>query len=315
VELHGGEIWAEAPPEGGAAFIFTLPLAQEVSRAVQNLPNKDTSEQPRVLVVEDEPEIAAVLVEVLRSRYRVDVARDGAEGLARARSGKPDLVVMDVFLPKLDGLDAAVALKSSSDTAGIPVILLSAHQGVADKVRALNLGAVDYMSKPFNAMELLVRTERALKLKKAETEMERSSTLSRRNGNDPITGLYDRRGLLLRLEHEVSRGRRYSRPVSLAVLRPDRPVLDDSLRGLPDVMRARLRTQDLLGHLGDGVLAVILPECNVEAGRNAISRLVPDVEKQTRMEYRSAVADVSHDSEPADRILERLGASGPGLKS
>src|SRR6218665_2447785 len=63
VELHGGEIWAGDPPEGGAAFIFTLPLAQEVSRAVQNLPNKDTSEQPRVLVVEDEPEIAAALLE------------------------------------------------------------------------------------------------------------------------------------------------------------------------------------------------------------------------------------------------------------
>ncbi|OJT20125.1 histidine kinase [Archangium sp. Cb G35] len=311
VELHGGEIWAEAPPEGGAAFIFTLPLAQEVSRAVQNLPAKETAEQPRVLVVEDEPEIAAVLVEVLRSRYRVDVARDGAEGLARARTSKPDLVVMDVFLPKLDGLDAAVALKSSSDTANIPVILLSAHQGVADKVRALNLGAVDYMSKPFNAMELLGRTERALKLRKAENELERTSSLMRRSGNDPLTGVYDRRGLMLRLDHEVSRGRRYSRPVSLAVLRPDRPVLDEALRGIPDVMRARLRTQDILGHMGEGVLAVVLPECNVEAGRNVIGRLLPDVEKHTGMEYRSAVADVSHDSEPVERILERLGAPPP----
>jgi signal transduction histidine kinase/DNA-binding response OmpR family regulator len=308
VELHGGEIWAEAPPEGGAAFIFTMPLAQEIQRAVKNLPNKDVAEQPRVLVVEDEPEIAAVLVEVLRSRYRVDVARDGAEGLARARSSKPDLVVMDVFLPKLDGLDAAVALKSSSDTASIPVILLSAHQGVADKVRALNLGAVDYMSKPFNAMELLTRTERALKLRKAESEMERTSSLLRRSGNDPITGLYDRRGLMLRLDHEVSRGRRYSRPVSLAVLRPERPVQSDVLRGVPDVMRARLRTPDIIGHMGEGVLAVVLPECNVEAGRNVIGRLLPDVEKHTGMEYRSAVADVSHDSEPVERILERLGA-------
>lgn len=308
VELHGGEIWAEAPPEGGAAFIFTLPLAQEVSRAVQNLPAKESAEQPRVLVVEDEPEIAAVLVEVLRSRYRVDVARDGAEGLARARSSKPDLVVMDVFLPKLDGLDAAVALKSSSDTAGIPVILLSAHQGVADKVRALNLGAVDYMSKPFNAMELLGRTERALKLRKAESELERTSSLMRRSGNDPLTGVYDRRGIMLRLDHEVSRGRRYSRPVSLAVLRPDRPVADEALRGIPDVMRARLRTQDIIGHMGEGVLAVVLPECNVEAGRNVIGRLLADVEKHTGMEYRSAVADVSHDSEPVERILERLGA-------
>jgi GGDEF domain-containing protein len=113
---------------------------------------------------------------------------------------------------------------------------------------------------------------------------------------------------MLRLEHEVSRGRRYSRPVSLAVLRPERAVSAELLRGVPDVMRARLRPQDLLGHLGGGVLAVVLPECNVEAGRNVIGRLLPDVEKQTAVEYRAAVADVSHDSEPVERILERLGA-------
>jgi GGDEF domain-containing protein len=160
-------------------------------------------------------------------------------------------------------------------------------------------------------MELLGRTERALKLRKAESELERTSSLMRRSGNDPLTGVYDRRGLMLRLDHEVSRGRRYSRPVSLAVLRPDRPVLDEALRGIPDVMRARLRTQDILGHMGEGVLAVVLPECNVEAGRNVIGRLLPDVEKHTGMEYRSAVADVSHDSEPVERILERLGAPPP----
>jgi hypothetical protein len=73
-------------------------------------------------------------------------------------------------------------------------------------------------------------------------------------------------------------------------------------------MRARLRTPDIIGHLGEGVLAVVLPECNVEAGRNVIGRLIPDVEKHTGTDYRSAVADVSHDSEPVDRILERLGA-------
>jgi len=311
VELHGGEIWAEAAPEGGAAFIFTLPLAQEVQRAVQNLPAKESEEQPRVLVVEDEPEIAAVLVEVLRSRYRVEVARDGAEGLARARSARPDLVVMDVFLPKLDGLDAAVALKSSTDTASIPVILLSAHQGVADKVRALNLGAVDYMSKPFNAMELLARTERALKVRQGARDLVRTSTLMRRTGNDPLTGLFDRRGFMLRLDHEVSRGRRYSRPVSLALLRPEGPVLPENLLSVQELLRGKLRAQDILGHLGEGVLAVVLPECNVEAGRSVIGRLIPDIIQQTGTEYRSAVADVSHDSEPVERILVRLGAPHP----
>lgn len=314
VELHGGEIWAESPADGGCTFVFTLPLAQEAARNPRPQPAAGAApEQPRVLVVEDEPEIAAVLSEVLRSKYRVEVARDGAEGLAKARASRPDLVVMDVFLPKLDGLDAAMALKSSSDTAHIPVILLSAHQGVADKVRALNLGAVDYMAKPFNAVELLNRTERALKLRQGEKEQQdKSAPLQKRTGSDPATGLHDRRGLLLRLEQEVARSRRYHRSLTLAVLRPDR-----SLEALPsnmaDVMRKRVRHPDAIAHLGQGVFAVVLPECNADAARTVINRLMPDVEKVTSIEYRAALADVSQDSDPVEKLLEKLGAPPPEI--
>jgi two-component system sensor histidine kinase ChiS len=165
VELHGGEIWAERAPGGGTSFIFTLPLALEEGATSPIPPGVLRRRQgmlPHVLVVEDEPQVAAILAEILRSRYRVDVARDGAEGLAKARDLHPDLVVMDVFLPKLDGLDAAVALQASSDTADIPVILLSAHRDVASKLSQLNLGAVDYLTKPFQTAELLSRVERAL---------------------------------------------------------------------------------------------------------------------------------------------------------
>jgi two-component system, sensor histidine kinase ChiS len=312
VELHGGEIWAESPADGGCTFVFTLPLAQEAARNPRPQPAPGSApEQPRVLVVEDEPEIAAVLSEVLRSKYRVEVARDGAEGLAKARASRPDLVVMDVFLPKLDGLDAAMALKSSSDTAQIPVILLSAHQGVADKVRALNLGAVDYMAKPFNAVELLNRTERALKLSRGEKEQQdKTNSLQRRTGSDPVTGLLDRRGLLLRLEQEVARSRRYHRALTLAVLRPDRE-LEAMPPNMAEVMRKRVRHPDSIAHLGLGVFAVVLPECNADAARTVINRLMPDVENVTSIEYRAAMADVSQDSDPVEKLLEKLGAPPP----
>lgn len=306
VELHGGEIWAENAIEGGCIFVFTLPMAQEAPRKSQ-APVAVEPQQPRVLVVEDEAEIAAVLAEVLRSRYRVEVARDGQEGVAKARNMRPDLVVMDVFLPKLDGLEATVALKSSTDTAQIPVILLSAHQGVAEKVRALNLGAVDYMSKPFNAMELLNRTERALKSAQSPGEVVSPMPVTLRSGSDPGTNLYDKRGLLVKLEVEVSKSRRYHRPMCVAVLRPERPQ-PDMPKGATDVLRKQLRTPDAVAHMGAGVFAMMLPECDVAGARAVFQRLLPDLQSATGIAYQQAVADVSQDSDSVGRILDKLGA-------
>src|SRR5262249_38795769 len=157
---------------------------------------------------------------------------------AKARALHPDLVVMDVFLPKLDGLDAAVALKSTPDTADIPVILISPHQGVAEKVRALNLGAIDYMHKPFQALEPLARTERAPSLRHAGRGVQRSHNLLRRAGSDPETGLFDRLGLVARLEQERSRAKRYGRPLSLAVMQPSAEPGKGLIRGGASLVRS-----------------------------------------------------------------------------
>ncbi|HVE87228.1 MAG TPA: ATP-binding protein, partial [Myxococcales bacterium] len=315
VELHGGEIWAESPQDGGTWFIFTVPLAQVVvtrkNEALVPPPVHEHAEHIRVLVVEDEPQIAAVLEEILRSRYRVEVARDGSEGLAKARALHPDLVVMDVFLPKLDGLDCAVALKSTPDTADIPVILLSAHQGVAEKVRALNLGAIDYMHKPFQALELLTRTERALTLRNAERELERSQNMLRRAGSDPETGLFDRVGLVARLEQERSRSKRYGRSLSLAVMQPSSTPPKDLIRGGASLIRSRLRAPDVVGHLGDGVYGVALPECMPEDARTVLGRLIPELQELTGSHYRIQVVDLMAQDRGSDTVIEAMLAEPP----
>jgi two-component system, sensor histidine kinase ChiS len=302
VELHGGEIWAERPPEGGCAFVFTLPLASQDVPRQRAVVLPAHPEQLRVLVVEDEPDIAAVLEGILRKRYRVELARDGAEGVAKARALHPDLVVMDVFLPHMDGLDAVLSLKASSDTANIPVILVSAQVGVADRVRALNLGAVDYLAKPFRSSELLERTERALSLKSAGALLPLPSGAA--GPTDSATGLLDRRGLVIRLTQEAARARRYGRPLSLAVARTGAHG-EEALRGCAARMRERLRAPDVLAHLGGGTFAALLPECTPAQAQSVFGRVESDLRRQGTEHCEVHVAEVPPREMP-EAVLERL---------
>ena len=124
----------------------------------------DTGLPPtRVVVVEDDPASADVLQRRLQANgMTVAVGRDGAEGLALVRQIVPDLVLLDVMLPDTDGYDVCLRIKSDGATAQIPVIFLSARGEVVDKVRGLSCGAADYVTKPWNAAELLARIDAVL---------------------------------------------------------------------------------------------------------------------------------------------------------
>ena len=117
---------------------------------------------PRVLVVDDDPVIVKLLqVNFEMEGYQVLTASDGEEGLRQAREHKPDVVLLDVMMPKMDGLQVAVALRSDPDTIAIPILLLSAKAQAAD-VQAGKDVADDYITKPFDPLELLDRVSRLL---------------------------------------------------------------------------------------------------------------------------------------------------------
>jgi two-component system alkaline phosphatase synthesis response regulator PhoP len=121
-----------------------------------------TGATPRLLLVEDEPGLRLTLTDRLASEgYEVDTAADGEEGLVRASSGDHDLIVLDVMLPRLGGFDICRTLRQRGVTT--PVLMLTARGQVADKVVGLKLGADDYLTKPFETIELLARLEALLR--------------------------------------------------------------------------------------------------------------------------------------------------------
>lgn len=110
----------------------------------------------RVLLIEDTPRLAEAVAEILRkSGYGADVAHIGADGLAMALTGAYDVLLLDIMLPDMSGMDVLRELREAGSV--VPVILLTARQGVGDRVAGLDAGADDYLPKPFHASELLAR--------------------------------------------------------------------------------------------------------------------------------------------------------------
>ncbi|MBQ9492629.1 MAG: response regulator transcription factor [Oscillibacter sp.] len=109
-----------------------------------------------ILIVEDEKNIVDILrFNLQRSGYDTVEAYDGADGLSKARSGNPDLILLDVMLPKMNGFDVCKALRDEGNN--VPVIILTAREEETDKVRGLEIGADDYITKPFSMRELIAR--------------------------------------------------------------------------------------------------------------------------------------------------------------
>jgi DNA-binding response OmpR family regulator len=115
----------------------------------------------RILIVDDEPPIVDLLrYNLQRANYQVLVARDGEEALVQARQGQPDLVLLDLMLPRLDGLEVCRALRRERD---VPIIMLTARDDEVDRVVGLELGADDYVVKPFSVRELMARIKSVLR--------------------------------------------------------------------------------------------------------------------------------------------------------
>lgn len=221
-----------------------------------------------VLIIEDDPNIVDLLRSNLVVRgFHVVVSSDGSDAIDLAELHRPDIALVDLTLPGEDGFELCRHLRERS---GIGIIVVSARGREDDKVRALNLGADDYLTKPFNTGELRARVkigERILnlenRLNQTLQQMEELATL------DSLTGLLNRRALYTHAEAELSRSRRDRNPVSLMMLDIDHfkqvndkhghLIGDKALRLIADTLKMNKRPYDWAGRWGGEEFLLVLP--------------------------------------------------------
>jgi diguanylate cyclase (GGDEF)-like protein len=225
-----------------------------------------------ILVVDDDPDIARFVEVNLRSAgYDVSVAADGEEALSRASELRPDLVLLDVMMPRIDGFEVAQRLRRNPQTANTSIIMLTAKALSTDKVLGLTAGADDYIIKPFDPIELLARVKGTLRRAK---EMRNLS---------PLTGLPGN----IRIQEEIERMVRESRNFAVlycdldnfkayndqkGFVRGDR-LIQATARMIQDAVVEFAGAEGFVGHVGgDDFVAMMPPEAAEEVAKRVVER-------------------------------------------
>ncbi len=227
-----------------------------------------------ILVIEDQETMRSAIVNTLRQNSLATClheAGDGIEGLKIMLGTTMDLVVCDVDMPRLDGFRFLALVRARDELRDIPVILLTGKDDLTSKVRGLEEGASDYITKPFDNAELVARVRIHLRLKSLQDELrEANSRLREMSYTDHLTGLYNRRYLMELLDREFSRSRRTSHGLSLIILDVDnfKEINDQFGHGggdtvLQDVaalFRNELRDYDTAVRFGGDEFVAVLPD-------------------------------------------------------
>ena len=224
-----------------------------------------TGRRPRLLVVDDQPVNIQALYQAFAADHQVLMATSGEQALALCLSQQPDLVLLDVVMPGLDGHEVCRRLQADAATRAIPVIFVTAHNDEAAETLGLELGAVDFISKPINPKIVRARVRTHLTLK-AQSDLLRQWVYI-----DGLTGVYNRRHFDERLAAEWGRAARSGSPLSVVLLDVDlfkrfndrhgHQAGDDCLRRVAAALQTGLRRPgDLIARYGGEEFVCLLPD-------------------------------------------------------
>jgi diguanylate cyclase (GGDEF)-like protein len=234
-------------------------------------------DSPRILVVEDDPDLRKILKAVLlREGYQVQEAGDGEDALRVVDAAHPDLILLDVMMPRMDGRQVCQRLKANQRTSQIPIIMLTAMSETEDRVRGLDIGANDYITKPYEQRELLMRVRNLLDWGRLQRD---ANPLTGLPGNQRIESQLARRiacqepfvFMYLDLDHFKAYNDYYSYQKGDQVIR----VLSLILR---DVVENNGSSDDFVGHIGgDDFVVIVHPDYAEAIGEEILERFDREV--------------------------------------
>jgi len=241
--------------------------------------DKKIRNKPIILVVDDAPVNVKVLTAALRQDYIIKVAVNGLDALASAKSEPyPDLILLDVMMPEMDGYEVLRLLKENPATSRIPVIFVTAKASAIDEEAGLNLGAIDYITKPISIPVTRARVRNHVALKLQADLLEELSLI------DPLTQIPNRRQMDENLENEWKKALRSGKPLSILMIDIDyfKGYNDHYGHGAGDECLCRVaealsngvsRSGDMVARYGGEEFAVILPETDLQSALLIAERL------------------------------------------
>jgi len=276
----------------------------------------------KVLIVDDDVDSLAIArLRLKKDGYIIESAGGGEEGLNKAREDIPDLILLDVQMPGRNGYEVCEELKSDPELCNIPIIFLSAADDISEKVKGLDLGAVDYVTKPFDIFELRARVRAALRTKRLQDLLLIYSEV------DSLTEIYNRRVLMERLQQEWDRNLRSIGAFSFIMADIDRfkrvndtyghPIGDVVLEKIAYILKHSIRSGDIVGRYGGEEFGIIMVNSTAEEACVASGRYRHAIEltvfKSKKEEFSVTVSFGVANSTGMNSVTELVSAADSAL--
>lgn len=246
----------------------------------------------RILVVDDHPDNVEIINARLSSRgFTIETASNGEEALAKVQADPPQLILLDVMMPLMDGYEVSRRIKNDDALPYIPIILVTARDSTQDKVEGLDAGADDYLTKPINFPELEARVRSMLRIKRLSDELDQKNReledanrrLRKLSITDGLTELFNHRHVHELLHEEFERSKRSGEPMSVAMLDLDKfkqvndtyghPTGDVILYETARILKDTAREIDMVGRYGGEEFIAILPQTDEDAAEQFAERV------------------------------------------